>query len=91
MATLLASLPVLRLPGNSLAALAVSALVVLLLEPLQLFSASFQMSYGIVAALLAFGLPLAEAWSRPPAAESHIPTAAHTPGPSAGWAWSDAA
>ncbi len=80
MATLLASLPVLRLPGNSLAALAVSALVVLLLEPLQLFSASFQMSYGIVAALLAFGLPLAEAWSRPPAAESHTPTAAHTPG-----------
>jgi len=49
----------LRRPGNALAALAASALLILLLEPMQLFSASFQMSYGIVAALLLLGWPLA--------------------------------
>ena len=52
----------LRQPGNALAALVTSALFILLLEPMQLFSASFQMSYGIVAVLLLLGLPLAEAW-----------------------------
>lgn len=52
----------LRLPGNPLAALAASAGIVLLIAPMQLFSASFQMSYGIVAALLLLGLPLAETW-----------------------------
>jgi competence protein ComEC len=52
----------LRVPGNPLAALALSALAVVLFDPLQLFSASFQMSYGIVAALLLLGLPLADAW-----------------------------
>lgn len=51
---------VLRRPRNPLAALAASALLVLVFAPLQLFSASFQLSYGIVAALLLFGLPLAE-------------------------------
>ncbi len=51
----------LRLPGGGLAALVASALVVLLLEPMQLFSASFQMSYGIVTALFLLGAPLAEA------------------------------
>jgi competence protein ComEC len=53
---------VLRRPGNPLAAMVASALVVLLVAPLQLFSASFLMSYGIVAALLVLGLPLGEAW-----------------------------
>ncbi|MDB6167176.1 MAG: ComEC/Rec2-related protein [Verrucomicrobia bacterium] len=53
---------VLRLPRNPLSALTASALVVLLTAPLDLFSASFQMSYGIVAALLLLGLPLAERW-----------------------------
>jgi competence protein ComEC len=52
----------LRLPGNSLAALAASALVVLVLDPHQLFGAGFQMSYGIVAALLLYGVPLFEKW-----------------------------
>ena len=52
----------LRAPGNSLSALAVSALAVLVLDPHQLFSASFQMSYGIVAALLLYGVPLQERW-----------------------------
>jgi competence protein ComEC len=53
---------VLRLPRNPLSALGASALVVLLATPLDLFSASFQMSYGIVAALLLLGLPLADRW-----------------------------
>ena len=53
---------VLRRPGNPLAALVASALAVLLVSPLQVFSASFLMSYGIVTALLVLGLPLGEAW-----------------------------
>lgn len=53
---------VLRQPANVLAALALSAFAVLLLAPLHVFSASFIMSYGIVAALLLLGLPLADAW-----------------------------
>jgi competence protein ComEC len=51
---------VLRWPGNPLAALAASAFVVLLAQPMQLFTASFQMSYGVVATLLLLGLPLGE-------------------------------
>ena len=51
----------LRRPGNVLSALAASALFILLVDPMQLFSASFQMSYGIVAVLLLLGVPLAEA------------------------------
>lgn len=51
-----------RLPGNSLAALAASALVTLLVDPLQLFSTGFQMSYSVVAALILMGAPLAERW-----------------------------
>ncbi len=50
----------LRLPPNGIAALAAAALVVLVREPMALFSASFQMSYGVVIAILSFGLPLAE-------------------------------
>ncbi|MEY2881139.1 MAG: hypothetical protein RLZZ15_3519, partial [Verrucomicrobiota bacterium] len=53
---------VLRRPGNPLAAMVASALVVLLVAPLQVFSASFLMSYGIVLALLVLGLPLGDAW-----------------------------
>lgn len=51
---------VLRVPGNPLAALLASAVCVLAVAPLQLFTASFQLSYGIVAALLMLGLPLGE-------------------------------
>ncbi len=51
---------VLRRPANGIAALAAAALIVLLIEPMALFSASFQMSYGVVLAILCFGLPLAE-------------------------------
>ena len=53
---------VFRLPGNALAALIASALVTLLLDPLQLFSTGFQMSYSVVAALIVMGAPLAEQW-----------------------------
>lgn len=51
---------VFKLPGGSPAALTASALCVLLVQPMQLFTASFQLSYGIVASLLLFGLPLAD-------------------------------
>jgi competence protein ComEC len=51
----------LRRPANPLATLTASALLILLLDPMQLFGASFQMSYGIVAVLLLLGAPLAEA------------------------------
>jgi competence protein ComEC len=60
-AFLLAS-QVFRLPGNAFAALAASALVTLLLDPLQLFNTGFQMSYTVVAALLVMGRPLGEKW-----------------------------
>jgi competence protein ComEC len=51
-----------RLPGNALAALVASALATLLLDPLQLFSTGFQMSYTVVIALVAMARPLAEKW-----------------------------
>jgi competence protein ComEC len=53
---------VFRLPGNALAALTASALTTLLLDPLQLFSTGFQMSYTVVAALIVMGRPLADHW-----------------------------
>lgn len=53
---------VLEKPASPLSALVASAALVLLWAPQQLFSASFQMSYGIVLALLLMGLPLGEAW-----------------------------
>jgi competence protein ComEC len=62
MAAFLQAALVLRQPANPLAALVGSGLVVLLVAPLQLFSASFLMSYAIVAALLVLGLPLGDAW-----------------------------
>jgi len=51
-----------RLPSNSLAALAASALLTLWLDPQQLFSAGFQMSYAVVTALIVMSAPLAERW-----------------------------
>ncbi len=53
---------VFRLPGNALAALAAAALATLLLDPLQLFSTGFQMSYAVVVALVVMGRPLGEKW-----------------------------
>lgn len=49
-------------PINPLAALATTAAAILLLAPLQVFSASFVMSYAIVFALVGLGAPLATAW-----------------------------
>ncbi len=62
MIAFLLSSNVFRLPGNALAALAASALVALLHDPLQLFSTGFQMSYSVVAALILMGGPLADRW-----------------------------
>jgi competence protein ComEC len=70
---------VFRLPRNPLSALATSALLILIFSPLQLFSASFQMSYGIVAALLLLGLPLADSWQNRLALFEALPKAA--------WGW----
>jgi competence protein ComEC len=68
-----------RVPRNPLAALTASALLVLIFAPLQMFSASFQMSYGIVAALLLLGLPLAERW------QAALPLFRHLPKTT--WSW----
>lgn len=62
MAAFLQAAFVLQRPANILAGLVASAFVVLLVSPLQVFSASFLMSYTIVLALLVLGLPLGEAW-----------------------------
>ena len=51
-----------RQPGNSLAALAAAALLTLCLEPRQLFSAGFQMSYAVVGSLIVMAAPLARRW-----------------------------
>jgi competence protein ComEC len=61
MAVFLQAALVLRRPANLLAALLASAFGVLLVAPLQLFGASFLMSYTIVTALLVLGLPLGDA------------------------------
>ncbi len=79
---------VLRLPGNPLSALVASAVCVLLVQPMQLFSASFQLSYGIVASLLLLGLPLGERWTGKWALFTHLPKVSwrwyhHV----IGWAW----
>ncbi len=63
MAVYLQAAFVVRQPGNVLAALAASAFAVILVSPLQVFGASFLMSYTIVLALLLLGLPLGEAWA----------------------------
>jgi competence protein ComEC len=49
-----------RLPGSSLSGLCLATAWVLVLSPLDFFSAGFQMSYGIVAALILYGQPLTE-------------------------------
>ncbi|MBA3848862.1 MAG: hypothetical protein C0502_02555 [Opitutus sp.] len=66
---------VFRLPGNPLAGLAGAALVTLLLDPRQLFSSGFQMSYSVVAALVVMGAPLAERWQAAWKPWRHLPEA----------------
>jgi len=62
MIAFLAAYQNLRLPGNPLAALVAAALATLLLDPLQLFSTGFQMSYTVVIALVTMAQPLGEKW-----------------------------
>jgi competence protein ComEC len=50
---------VLRRPGNPVASLAAAAAVTLAVAPMDIFTASFQLSYGVVAALGTLGFPLA--------------------------------
>ncbi|MEZ5275325.1 MAG: ComEC/Rec2 family competence protein [Opitutaceae bacterium] len=50
-------------PGNLISALAVSALVILLVDPHQLFATSFQLSYGVVLSILLLGVPLGRRWT----------------------------
>jgi competence protein ComEC len=69
----------LRRPANPAAALAFAALATLVVDPRQLFSASFQMSYGIVAAIVLLGLPLAETWQERAAVFRDLPKAT--------WSW----
>ena len=63
----------LRRPINPIAGLTGSAVIALLLSPRELFGASFQMSYGIVAGLLLLGLPLAEQWQARWVLFRHLP------------------
>lgn len=64
MATFVQAAFVLGRPANVLAALTASAAATILLSPLQVFGASFVMSYAIVLALLLLGLPLASRWKK---------------------------
>lgn len=73
--------------GNPVAGLAASAALVLVLDPMELFGAGFQMSYGIVTALLLYGLPLGEAWQDRWTLWRGLPKAAWQ----AGHHWTDAA
>lgn len=73
------SATVLRRPANGIAALAAAALIVLLRDPMALFSASFQMSYGVVLAILTFGIPFADWLSTKLAIFRDLPEAT--------WAW----
>ena len=70
---------VLRLPVNPVATLSLAALVSVVLDPMQLFSASFQMSYGIVAAIVLLGLPLTERWTEKAGIFRDLPKAT--------WSW----
>jgi len=73
MITCLLGARLLRAPSNSLSALAASALGALVLSPHQLFGAGFLMSYGIVAALLLYGVPLQEKWHSAWQPWAHLP------------------
>ncbi|MFM8335604.1 MAG: ComEC/Rec2 family competence protein [Opitutaceae bacterium] len=80
MATFLQAAFVLRRPGNVLAAMVASAAASIVLSPLQVFSASFVMSYAIVLALLLLGLPLAGHWQRTWSPWREVPEVAWTRG-----------
>lgn len=75
MSILLAAALAFHQPSNPLAALAATATIILLVAPLQLFSASFVMSYAIVFALVGLGAPLAAAWQERMALWRDLPIA----------------
>ncbi len=59
MAAAMESAWILWRPANLLASLTAAAALILVAEPMDFFSASFQMSYGVMAGLATLGLPLA--------------------------------
>jgi competence protein ComEC len=63
----------LRRPANPLASLAAAGTIILVADPLALFSASFQMSYGVMVGLVTLGLPLAAHWNERLAPYRHLP------------------
>jgi competence protein ComEC len=77
MTTFLWSARLANRPINPLAALAAACAFVLLLEPRQLFTASFQLSFAVVTGILLYGLPLAERWQLAGQPFSHLPHADH--------------
>jgi competence protein ComEC len=70
---------VLRRPQSPVAALAASALAATIADPTALFSASFRMSYAVVAAILLFGLPLADRLKTDHPPFRHLPEPMWTP------------
>jgi competence protein ComEC len=69
---------VFRWPVNPVATLSFAAFFTIVMDPMQLFSASFILSYGIVAALILLGLPLAESWMEKHALFRDLPKATWT-------------
>jgi competence protein ComEC len=65
----------LRRPSNLLAALSAAAMPFLLWNPTDLYGASFQMSYGVMAAIAMMGIPLA-GWL-----QARFPACPHVPVP----------
>jgi competence protein ComEC len=60
-------------PARGLPSLAASAVAVLLWQPLQLFDVGAQLSYGIVAAILLYGIPLGEFFKKRFTQEDFLP------------------
>lgn len=62
-------------PANPLASLAGAAALILVTDPMAMFSASFQMSYGVMVGLVLLGLPLAAHWNEKLAPHRSLPRA----------------
>jgi competence protein ComEC len=77
-----------RCPCNPVAALAASALPVLLANPMDFFSASFRMSYAVVGGILTFGLPFSARMGRRFAPYRYLPEVSWTRRQRAlAWVW----
>jgi competence protein ComEC len=66
-------------PSRGLPALAASALAVVVWDPRQLFDIGAQLSYGIVASIMLYGIPLAELMKAKLALYKDLPPADRTP------------